>query len=730
MSKKHKINEENLTGEKTVKKGFKHRISSMRQNMDWDKTKSYITKRNIVIGVALVIFLVQYIQMQSVLGTFSFLAGRDSSLVTEIGQLKEVTLKIGNDLNEVRDYLRLPTGDYAFKVEALANDEEEDKNQDDVQLALFKYIDFLGGDSVLKQRISNNLGLLNEIKEDSDFAQFLRKNKLKISEITEDQEAYTLALSDNSKRVLISFILDKTTGELKMETLSENDLIDSKNGEEFLSGLTSFITKNQAVLEADLDKIEKVSEVLAKTMASKEVLEKATELELKIDEKATDTGLEINYGIYNQLGELVGEVALKKIGAGIFLRDMKDKTIEVQSTDVKTSILPFIEKLDFKTPMEKKADEALDSLTKTISDQGFRLLLEQNNMRIDSEVRDDGKRFFYDIYDESDKLLSSLAIEKATGVINIVDENGANSENLLFFSPEVKKKTLNLPKVVPKYGDQLKSDNNSFNILIAGKHGSLVDTMIFAHIDETTHQIRMISIPRDLFYNGRKINSLAFYYGMPELKKVLSELTGYKLDKFILIDMYAFIDVIDLIGGIDITLKNAVIDPTYRTVDNGVEGTLHYEPGSYHLGGKESLRLARSRHTSSDFARATRQQKILQALQNKARNFGFGDADTIYKMGKTILKKTETDVNIDEAIAYFFRYQNYEIVSNNVMSSGNVLYVPPYITKENCEAAIAEALAAGQPRPGCENENQAYALLPRDDNWDIIKWFFRDNFED
>jgi len=147
------------------------------------------------------------------------------------------------------------------------------------------------------------------------------------------------------------------------------------------------------------------------------------------------------------------------------------------------------------------------------------------------------------------------------------------------------------------------------------------------------------------------------------------------------------------------------------------------------LGGKEALRLARTRHTSSDFARAERQQMILESLQSKARNFGFGDADTIYEIAKVVLSKTETDIGVDEAIAFYFRYQNYEIESNAVMSSGNVLYVPPYITKENCAEMIAVAQAAGEARPGCENENQAYTLLPKNDNWNLVKWFFKENFE-
>lgn len=239
----------------------------------------------------------------------------------------------------------------------------------------------------------------------------------------------------------------------------------------------------------------------------------------------------------------------------------------------------------------------------------------------------------------------------------------------------------------------------------------------------------MVSIPRDLFYNGRKINAFASMYGMPELKKVIGQISGYKLDKYIVIDMYAFIDVVDLIGGIDVHLDKALIDPTYKTIDNGVEGTLHYEPGDYHLGGKESLRIARSRHTSSDFDRAARQQLILKAFQSKAKNLGFGDADTIYEIIKAVLSKTETDISLDDAVAYYFRYQNYEIVSNAVISSGNVLYVPPYIKQEDCQAMVSSAMMNGLPIPDCGSANHAYTLLPRDDNWDVIKWFFQGQFK-
>ncbi len=254
----------------------------------------------------------------------------------------------------------------------------------------------------------------------------------------------------------------------------------------------------------------------------------------------------------------------------------------------------------------------------------------------------------------------------------------------------------------------------------------MVDTMIFVHIDEKNREIKMVSIPRDLYYNSRKINAFPHMYGMEELKKVLSDISGYKLDKYILVDMYGFIDIVDILGGIDVHLDDAVIDPTYKTIDNGVEGTLHYEPGDYHFGGVEALRLARSRHTSSDFSRAERQQMILEAVQNKAKNFGFGDADTIYQLAKKVLSMTKTDISLDEAIAYYFRYQNYEITGNAVLSSRNVLFVPPYINQKQCTNL---AVLDDAQKKLCREELFAYTLSPKDHDWNLIKWFFSEQFE-
>lgn len=233
-------------------------------------------------------------------------------------------------------------------------------------------------------------------------------------------------------------------------------------------------------------------------------------------------------------------------------------------------------------------------------------------------------------------------------------------------------------------------------------------------------------MPRDLAYNGRKINSIYNYYGMDELKRTLSFITGYTIDRYILIDMYAFIEIIDIIGGIEIHLDEPVIDPTYKTFDGGQWGTLYYRAGDHHLSGKQALRLARSRHTSSDFARSERQQLLLAALQQKAQNLGFGDAIGLTKIVKSALTKTETDITLAEAISYYFRYQKYDISGGHVLSTSNVLLSKhtgaAKRLEENCDSITPEHT---QQQELCDKIKQGeYILLPRNDDWDIIRWFF------
>lgn len=264
-----------------------------------------------------------------------------------------------------------------------------------------------------------------------------------------------------------------------------------------------------------------------------------------------------------------------------------------------------------------------------------------------------------------------------------------------------------------------------FNILLGGKNGSNVDTIIFAQIDPPDETVHLISIPRDLYHDNRKINSVYADFGMPEMVRRISQISGYPITEYILVDMYVFKDLVDLIGGIDITLTEDLVDPTYKIIaEDGTETTLNYPAGDYHLNGTEALRIARSRHTTSDYSRAARQQIILEGIRVKANELGVKDALTVLQIIQTVLANTETNISLEKAVLYYFNYKKFILDSGYVLSTGNVLkndLIPvDYPTSMQVEVCTDQ-----DGTQFCEMKNAIYTLKPLDDDWNKIKWFFR-----
>ncbi|QQR84200.1 LCP family protein [Candidatus Peregrinibacteria bacterium] len=251
---------------------------------------------------------------------------------------------------------------------------------------------------------------------------------------------------------------------------------------------------------------------------------------------------------------------------------------------------------------------------------------------------------------------------------------------------------------------------------------------MLVQINEANQTIRMVSIPRDLFVNRRKINEYYALYGADYFTRLITDLTGFSIDHTMFVDMLAFVDLIDAMGGVDVTLSTPLVDPTYRTVDAGKEGTLYYEIGTHHLGGIEALRLARSRHTTSDFSRSERQQLIFKAMLAKARSFELGSARSIAGLLKTILTKTDTSFTFSEALSYYYRYQSYSVDRTSVLSTANVLTSPPYILLADCQRMIEEAMRHARPIPDCLDHPHAYTLIPLNDDWDLIRNYIKEVF--
>ncbi|HTX86794.1 MAG TPA: LCP family protein [Candidatus Nanoarchaeia archaeon] len=197
--------------------------------------------------------------------------------------------------------------------------------------------------------------------------------------------------------------------------------------------------------------------------------------------------------------------------------------------------------------------------------------------------------------------------------------------------------------------DRLLKDEQTgrINILLLGIGGKnhdgpyLTDTIMLASLDVKDKKIALLSIPRDLSIpventaNWTKINEIDAYAeaktpgsGGVAVSEAVADILNVPVDYYVRVDFDAFKDVIDKIGGIDVDVENTLDDYSYPidgqedNPDYNARFThLHLDKGWQHLDGTLALEYARSRHGAgvegSDFARARRQQLVLQAVKDK-----------------------------------------------------------------------------------------------------------------
>lgn len=218
------------------------------------------------------------------------------------------------------------------------------------------------------------------------------------------------------------------------------------------------------------------------------------------------------------------------------------------------------------------------------------------------------------------------------------------------------------------------SVDETFDILILGTHGTLTDTIMVASVNEELKTVSLISVPRDLFVDGRKINEHYGLYGIDQLKEAVSEVTGLSIDKYAVIDLQAFIDIVDAIGGIDVYVDKAIYDSSYPN-GNGGYTVFSLGAGQQHLDGSTALKYARSRHSTSDFDRASRQQKVIVAVKEKLAGMDFSDqASDALAIFESISGNLDTDIGLFEGIGYYGSYKDYTLETGNVLTTSNYLY--------------------------------------------------------
>ncbi len=175
-------------------------------------------------------------------------------------------------------------------------------------------------------------------------------------------------------------------------------------------------------------------------------------------------------------------------------------------------------------------------------------------------------------------------------------------------------------KLVEKPKNDSKTD--TFTVYMSGidTYGdvsarSRSDVNILATINPKTHQILLLSTPRDYFVPLSISNGIpdklthAGIYGVDVSMDTVGMIYGIDMDYFFRVNFSGFKDIIDSLGGITV----------YSDYEFAVDG-FYYSQGENHMDGASALRFARERYSFSegDRQRGRNQMAVIQGVINKA----------------------------------------------------------------------------------------------------------------
>lgn len=213
--------------------------------------------------------------------------------------------------------------------------------------------------------------------------------------------------------------------------------------------------------------------------------------------------------------------------------------------------------------------------------------------------------------------------------------------------------------------EDLEQSDDIINLLLigqdrrSGEGRSRSDTIILLTVNKPAKTLTLTSFMRDMYVTipGRDDNRINVPYllgGMDLLDATMKRNFGVNVDGNVVVDFYGFIDLVDLMGGVDIELTAKEADYMNRNfswdVEDGMEDTWNLTEGLQHLNGSQALSYARMRKVgNSDYERTERQRRVVSQLIEKAKSLSVAELNLMMQHALPLIT---TDLEDGEILSY------------------------------------------------------------------------------
>lgn len=199
--------------------------------------------------------------------------------------------------------------------------------------------------------------------------------------------------------------------------------------------------------------------------------------------------------------------------------------------------------------------------------------------------------------------------------------------------------------------------------------GDRSDCIIIASLNNTTGEIKLISVYRDTYVNieGHGLDKInhAYQFGSAQLAlKTLNKNLDLNIKEFVTVNFGSLAEAIDELGGVEIKIEkdelqyiNSYINDVSRIT--GKKAVAVTKTGKQKLSGVQAVAYSRIRYTEGwDYKRTERMRTVLAEMLNKVKTKSIGEINTFVD---NLLPMVYTNITANDMIALIPNVSKYKI---------------------------------------------------------------------
>jgi hypothetical protein len=373
----------------------------------------------IVLALLLLIHSIQLFYFSSVIGRVD---GLNQKVVDQVEGMRENTITFAQDLNEIRQFLLLPTKDYSGLLKDENDAGETEDAQDDAsvkpQSLVYTFLTHTLEAEQAKQNATLAGARIQELSKNADFQQKLAEIGLSIGSIENTDDTATLKITDDQKVPLFALLTEKKTNLSKIQSILGFSPLKADKNDALITEATAYMkAKKEEVQKMKTLLVDRKNELVAfSSHAELGPLLKNKKLTLKTEVQENEQGFSYAFSSPFE-NNLFPITILRKDGNFMF----KDKTYE-KVAEILPVLTEEVKKFEPVSAEERLLKERKNELEALFKEEAFQELLKTNKLTISNTPREEYNKLLYDLKKADGGTVLSFVIEKSSGLYKVLKD--------------------------------------------------------------------------------------------------------------------------------------------------------------------------------------------------------------------------------------------------------------------------------------------------------------------